>query len=379
MAAIASNGTVLSPQASVDTANLEKKFSISVDSVLVTHDDDSDDGYHSPTLDFAPSPKASIDGHRLALPRKNTQLVNQKSSFHRWSVAIVARIKNQLDSEIISIRTDIQFKLLFTMLLSSSGITAAFLLRDDPAAKYKFIAATMFFILGLFFVSFLYFVFTSRSLHRIEVITARIKPDFGSIIFPIKIKQYPNQPIKSMSELFALRGTSIHLLFGFVCNTIGVLVFLAVLLNWFDIHQNDLENAWNSKHVANFLGICGGIATPLMGNYDLNPNDKGHIAMHYIGVMLMGVSVWSVGIAFEWNMQVIVLISCTMFVLTVWIVLSTFHYPDIIGGGGLSKKAIKARTHHISLVCITAETLGCILCSSCNIMYVWNLRDTDMV
>ena len=61
------------------------------------------------------------------------------------------------------------------------------------------------------------------------------------MIFPISIRQYPFMPVFSMSELFAVRGSSVHSLFMIMCISIGAIVSAAIVVHWVDQHQNHIH------------------------------------------------------------------------------------------------------------------------------------------
>ena len=290
------------------------------------------------------------------------------------------------NEDAIKITTEIKHKLIFLILFIPAMVISIYLLRNSPSAKYKMMASAASWIFIIFYSNWIYLILKANKLHRIEVITGKLKPDYGNIIFPISIKQYPYKPIFSMSELFAIRGSSVHLLFMIMCISIGAIVSVAIVIHWIDQHQNHQNGVDLSEEYWQFLGINSALATPIIGNFDLNPHSKCHQFMHYLGVLMMALSVLPYGIQQGWSVISILLIISGVGVLCVWVGFSYYVPTDMSGDvkkDGDRHEIIESReevlryVHKISLVSILLETTGCIINSFINCAFLWNLKDVD--
>ena len=135
------------------------------------------------------------------------------------------------------------------------------------------------------------------------------------------------------------------------------------------------------------MGINSALATPIIGNFDLNPHSKCHQIMHYLGVLMMALSVLPYGIQQEWDALSIILILSGVAVLSIWTAAS-YYYPqdlrnEVRTDGDRdeiieSREAVLKRVHRISVICIMLETTGCIINSWINVMFLWNLKDVDI-
>ena len=82
-----------------------------------------------------------------------------------------------------------------------------------------------------------------------------------------------------------------------MCFNPTLIVLSSVSFTYTDNGINHEAGYWQ------FLAISGALATPIIGNFDLNPHSKGHIIMHYIGVTMMGLSVFPFGIQQNWSIK----------------------------------------------------------------------------
>eukprot|EP01084_Bolivina_argentea_P001505 2780_1 len=282
----------------------------------------------------------------------------------------------------LKIQTEIKLKVIFAVLFILSSIITIYLLCNEESAEYKIIGTEIGIIFFLFHSNWLYLIFSSNGMHRIEVITSKIKPDYGNIIFPVQIKEYEHMPIKSMSQLLALRGTSVHSLFNVMCLTInGVLIGAAILTHWIDLHQyGNIDTFFDAQYIELFLSVCGSLTIPLMATFEANPHSKCHIALHYFGVFLMIISLFSYCIQSNWNIFSVAILCCALFSFVLWIIFAKY-YPDDISSNRNDNKDneeyIKRKTHSISVQCIVMETIGCIMVTVNNTLYVYNLKNIN--
>eukprot|EP01083_Nonionella_stella_P102373 291181_1 len=93
-------------------------------------------------------------------------------------------------------------------------------------------------------------VFRAKYLHRNKIVTTYIEPDFGSIVFPLQIKAYPTKPIMSISEMFAIRGSRLDHIFGFMCFMIAGIVTTAVYSHLSNLHRfGSIDSFWNKEYM----------------------------------------------------------------------------------------------------------------------------------
>ena len=319
---------------------------------------------------------ATNNNHKAPTHETSITITRDTSETSITDVSTISLSALQTDLPITS-NTDIKYKLIFLFLFIPAMLSSIYFLRHSESAKYKIIAMAMFWIFMIFYPLWLYFIFNSSKLHRIEVITAKLAPHYGNMIFPLQIKRYPFEPVFSMSELFAIRGSSVHLLFCVMCISIGSIVSLAITMHWVEQFQNGVDIVHD--HEAGywqFLAINGALATPIIGNFDLNPHSKGHIIMHYIGVTMMGLSVFPYGIQQNWSIESIILIASGLAVLAIWVILSycfTNDLSDQVDNKNGADK-VRAKVHRVSVFCIVMETIGCIIISAVNTLFIWDLK-----
>eukprot|EP01083_Nonionella_stella_P081160 223445_1 len=285
------------------------------------------------------------------------------------------------EGELVQAVTDIKEKLFVIILSVAILITFFFLLFDAP--KHKFIGAQLFWVFAVFHIVILAHVFKCKYLHRIKIVTTHIAPDFGSIVFPLQIKPYPTKPITSISEMCAIRGSQLNHMFGFMCfmNT-GILT--AVLyshlsnLNRF----GNINSFWNKEYLEVFLSASTVVSLPLMGMFDLNPNDKVHSIVHYLGVLFMMVSVFQYALQSDFGGYSILLICGSFGCWLIWFCIFIYYPTDVKSEFGESEEGehrMKEYVHSISVKCILSETIGCFFCCMATVAYVWNLRDVDQL
>ena len=308
---------------------------------------------------------------------QESQMITDRSSISKSSISSINLSPNSnMDDQLINIKTEIKHKLLFLITFLIAMIISIYFLRDLKSAKYKILASAAFWIFIIFYINWLYLIFNAKQLHRIEIITTKLNPDFGNIIFPIQIKQYPFIPIFSMSELFAIRGSSVHLLFCIMCISIGSIVSITIVTYYIEQYQNNKNNI---EYSVLLLAINSSLATPFLGNFDLNPNSKCHKIMHYVGVVMMALSVFPYGIQQNWNCLSLILIISGLTILLLWYIIKKYHNWYCNDFSVLLKsydeRYVLKRVHRISLICIILETVGCIINSFINTLFIWNLKE----
>ena len=278
----------------------------------------------------------------------------------------------QQETEIKS-ETEILHRLVQMVLILSAAVVTIYLLADADSAQYKIIAVMVAVLSSSYFVYWLYLLARSTQLHLIRLVTARMEPYYGNMIFPMQIKHYPSRPIKSMSEILAIRGSSAHISQVSVGTVVATLNATAVTLKWLDRHQNSqLSDAKvDTNYVEQICVVATILAMPLIGLYELNVHSTCHMIMHYLGVFCLALSVWPFAIQSQWSWISIVLIVVTYSSFVVWVILAFYVYPHDLRED--DHEQIAKRVHRISMHCLLAQTIGAIGCTVCFVCYLWNL------
>jgi len=279
-------------------------------------------------------------------------------------------------------QTEIKHKLVLLVTIVTLCALSLFILSPSDSAQYKIMSAGAAINSAAFFVYWLYLLFQSTHLHSIRIITARMKPFYGSMVFPTQIEQFPLRPIKSMSEMLALRGSSIHIWFVTMGNLVGCITATAITLNWLDLHRNARlsDKELNINYVEQAFAICAAVSQGLIGSFDLNVYSRWHVYMHYVGVLCMVLGVWPFVIQSKWSMLSIAITSVTYIALIAWTCL-WYYYPSDLSDGmgrgqGVEYQKVQRKVHVISLQCLLSETVGAIGCSLALCLYLWNIEDT---
>ena len=91
-----------------------------------------------------------------------------------------------------------------------------------------------------------------------------------------------------------------------------------VTLDWY-LSKCILEKSYIDKeYIEIYLAIFSCVATGLIGNFDLNQNDKISIIMHYIGVLFMIISVFPYCIISNWSISSIILVCLAYISFIMW-------------------------------------------------------------
>ena len=281
------------------------------------------------------------------------------------------------DTDDVRIRTEIRDKLLYLIIFVPVMALSIYLLRDTKSARYKVGAIAFGWVATIFYITWFYMLWTTSKLHGVKVITGKLKPDYGNMIFPTKIKQYPYKPVTSMSALFAVRGSSMHLLFCISSISSGCISSFCIVMHWIDQYQNHSLGIVYGEEYWQFMAIFGALGPPIIANFDLNFDSKCHVFMHYVGVVMLGLSVFPFGIQQNWNGLSVFLIVCGWSFLIIWSVLNKYFPKDLSMEvlGERTKEDVKKKVHRISLICILMETFGTIFVSINCGLFGWNLED----
>ena len=290
----------------------------------------------------------------------------------------------QHETEIKS-ETEILHRLVQMVLILCAAVVAIYRLADAESAQYKIIAVMVAVLSSSYFVYWLYLIARSSQLHLIRLVTARIEPYYGDMIFPMQIKHYPSRPIKAMSEMLAIRGSSAHIAQVSVGTVVATLNATAVTLKWLERHQSAQLNdqSVDINYVEEMCVVATILAMPLIGLFEYNVHSMGHLAMHSLGFFCLALSVWPFAIQSQWSLMSIVLIVLTYSSFVFWVILAFYVYPHDLSTNskGTAKeqemredhKQMIRKVHRISVHCLYQQTLGAIGCTASFVCYLWNL------
>eukprot|EP01084_Bolivina_argentea_P117454 208596_1 len=335
---------------------------------------------HSTSL---PSQKLTLQIPTPSIPNRansnSTYNCNEASEFRQRSVSLShERGRNtSILKDTHTFGTEIKQKIIIVLLSVTSLIILGFILKDFHSPQYKLFSSACGVVFISFYGNWIYLLLRTKNLHRIKTKTKKIL-DYGNIIFATEIKEYINYPVKSMSELFALRGSSVQPLFLAMCCFISALVSASVALHWIDTYQNAtwVTSYKDKEYVEIYFAICSSVATGLIGYFDLNLDDKISVIMHYVGVIFMIASVFPYCIITNWSLSSMIIAGLAVVSWILWTFFSECVYPDKYEMNDDEQvDKLKRKVHIASLVCVLSETIGCIFASLCNVMYIWSMQD----
>eukprot|EP01084_Bolivina_argentea_P116397 206828_1 len=252
-----------------------------------------------------------------------------------------------------------------------------FLIRNKQSAQYKGLASCLTVISVSFYCNFFYVLLRSRNLHRVQTVTKKHR-DFGNIILAIEIKEFPCMPVMSMSELFALRGSSISSLALATFCFISAFISAAVCLHWIDLYQNGDESIryYDKEYIEVYFMIPAAIAMAIVGNFDLNSQDVASMTLHYFGVSCMLISIIPYNLQSSWSVFSIILTIFTLIIFAIYIYFTSVLYPTEVKTSDYKDiEDIKIEVHQISVNCLFIEAIGCALVTFSVYLYIWNIKE----
>lgn len=288
-------------------------------------------------------------------------------------------ILDALQLEQIRSQTELKHKFLMFGMIPFLCMLAIYCLHDMESAQYKIMSIAVAIFGIVFFTYWLYLIGTASQLHCIRLITTPFQP-YGNMIFPTQIKHYPSRPIKSMSEMLALRGSSIHIFHLFMGMAVSCVTATAVMLNWLDLqrHARLSDQEMNINYLEQAFAICAVFAMPMIGYFELNVHSQWHLIMHYAGVMCMVFAVWPYAIQSSFSVCSIVVIVVTYISLALWISLAYYYYPNDLSnekGSEMTEEEMRKKVHRMSVHCLISQTIGAIGCTVALCLYLWNIQE----
>eukprot|EP01083_Nonionella_stella_P022493 62217_1 len=319
------------------------------------------------------------------LPRSITHIIQRALS--PTMVTRIATRREGVDAPIRDIKTfssETKHNLMAHCVILSALFLCTYFIKDAQSAPFKLLACCLICPSIPFFCIFAYVVVTSKHLHHIQTVTKK-HGDFGNITFSSEIKEYPNVPMLSMSELFAVKGSSVSASALRANVAASAVIFMAAALHFVDLYQNEPSLSFTeTEYVQIFMVIPGSIASSWIVTFDLNQGDKVSYYLHYVGVVFMLICIWPYAIQSDFSsFSVFTLIACyLMFILYFifsWITVHERIIPEPERKGNEATIAeevreIKKRVHRISVICLLLEMMGCLCVLGSVSLYIWNIN-----
>ena len=285
-------------------------------------------------------------------------------------------ILDALEHSEIRSQTEVKHKFLMLVMIAGLCVLAMYVLRREDSAQYKIISVATCIFCNAFLVYWGYLIATASQLHCIRLTTSRFQPFYGNMVFPTEIKHYPSRPIKSSSEMFALRGSSVHIFLVSMAMTISCFTAFAVMLNWLDLqrHAHLSDNGVNINYLEQALAICSALAFPLIACFELGANNPYMTFMHYFGVLCLACMVWPFAIQSGFSMLSIIIVSIAYISFGVWIGLG-YYYPDDLSQMKVTDEEMQRKVHRMSVRCLLAQISGSYWCSVALCLYLWNIQE----
>lgn len=292
-------------------------------------------------------------------------------------------IQDGLEELQIPIRSqsELKHKLVMFTVIPGLNLLAIYLLSEEESARYKIMSVAAAIFTTAFTGYLVYLIGSSSHLHRMKLITTRFQP-YGHMIFPTQIKHYPSRPIKSVSEMLALRGSSIHIFFVFMGMGIACVTATAVLLNWLDLQrQTDISHEeMHINYLEQAFAISSVFAFPMVGYFELDVHSPCLMFMHYVGVLCQVLAVWPFALqsSFGWCSIIMVAVSYTP--LVVWGLLGCIYPNDLYQGSNIeiAEHEMRQKVHRISVHCLLSQTLGGYLCMVTLCAYLWSIQEINV-
>jgi len=353
--------------------------------VIVTIDTRSAD---LPTLDYLDVPSASMTPNsQPTTPEPVSTPTSTPASTPGTPestdvIDSLAQITGDDDTQ-MAVRTEIKYKLIFLVLTVVSSFVVVYAFKDAESAKYKVMASMCVIIFTTFSAHFLYILLKSKQLHQIRVVTTKLKPSFGSIIFATRHEQKKTHAIFSLSELLAIRGSSMHLASMWFLNSLGTIAAMAVALHWLDVHQHAQHANGTNELMELFFGICSSLAGPLVSNFDLNFSSPCHVIMHYVGVVFLGAMPLTYCVQSKFNTASVALWASAWLCLAMWEgcmrldkgKLRALAAETTCSGDAKDAMSLYKQVHRASLRCILLELAGVFCCAVSFSLYIFNLEE----
>eukprot|EP01084_Bolivina_argentea_P031403 58127_1 len=240
------------------------------------------------------------------------------------------------------------------ILIGFPVLTSFLYMEVDMEASHIEAVLLMFVHTFYFCVLYIAMFWRSPQLYRVKARYTMID-GWAQFALPNRCDAYKTYAIKSVSEFSAVRGTFLHTALLFVGLCTFCLYFGHFLENsnyWCD--TNDIISALFS-----FGAGCG---LTWLGLWELNPNDKCHVIMHYMGVVLCFGANLGLGFATQWG----------------WLFWST-AIPAIISAilwqyfdktAKLPSNDIKY-VHKVTIQCIISESIVLLMGCTAFDLYLW--------
>jgi len=211
--------------------------------------------------------------------------------------------------------------------------------------------------LSINLIEWIYYFVSAKKLHDIKVHTRFVnefQSDFGKISIPYDIEVQPNNSIRSVSALSALRGSNQYRLITSTCDVSYHALLLALIVYG---KSNDIH-VWLAYLVV-FGLYC-------VSCWEYNTICMIHTSFHIFGAFLAALMPFCFALQTSWSMISIFLLS---------IAYSSFVLQHIIIViESLLKKYTTTTVHIISVCCISLELIGLIFSGISLCSFIANLQ-----
>ena len=276
---------------------------------------------------------------------------------------------------------EIKQKLVMFVMIPGLCAAAIYNLRGVESAYYKSISSCVSIISAAFVVYWFYLIETASQLHRIRIVTSRFEPFYGNMVFPTQIRHYPSRPIKSVSEIIALRGSSAHIFFLSTTVAGACISATAIISHWLDLQQHaHLSNQETTlDYLEQALAICSVFALPMVAHFELDVHTPCLMFMHYTGVLCHVCSVWPFAIQSGFSVPSIGIIVVSYVSFASWLILARFYPADLSKAYKVRMSDVKMKesVHLMSVHCLVAQATGTTGCLVACCLYLWNIREVS--
>ena len=308
--------------------------------------------------------------------------LNTSHELKRGQTILDCLEQSGLDQSEMRNQPEIKHKLIMFLTLPSLCIAVIWTVNEMEmdSAPYKIMSLSVGIISITWFSYCFHLIGTISQLHRIRLTTTRFDPFYGNLVFPTQIKHYPSRPIKSISELLALRGSSIHILFVILATAVSCITGFAITLNWLDLqrHARSSDEEMNVNYLEQALVICAAFAKPMIAFFELDVHSPCLMFMHYIGVLCYVPMVWPFAIQSDFSMTSIIIIAVTYLAFAMWCIFGWYYPDDLVNEkdyNASDEDKMKKAVHLISLKCLMSQTVGAIGCLTALCLYLWNIQE----
>eukprot|EP01083_Nonionella_stella_P301290 1032764_1 len=233
---------------------------------------------------------------------------------------------------------------------------------NENISGYRIVSYLMMLFFIKFFSELIYFMSTATAIYSVKILTQNLD-GFGHISFPLEIEKHPSECIMSISELCAIRGSSVHKLLYSMTTTVGTLLFCAIGFKWHELDDKVLVDA---THLSLIFGLITAFGIVGVGVWELNAQSSFHIFMHYgscVGLMAAPIAVM---IQLNYSIISFVILAANMGSWSTYALLTTFRYQKRYENDF-------EKVHNVTRMCIVLETIAWFVLAFTITFFAYNL------